>query len=54
MGCDIHSFAERKRNGKWEKVEEGFIELSQFKKIGEKKKKETNHLIGEVIQCLLF
>lgn len=31
MGCDIHSFAERKRNGKWEKVEEGFIEISNEK-----------------------
>ena len=31
MGCDIHSFAERKRNGKWEKVEEGFIEISNKK-----------------------
>lgn len=24
MGCDIHSFAERKKNGKWEKVGEVF------------------------------
>lgn len=39
MGCDIHSFAERKRNGKWEKVEEGFIELSQFEKDCQKKEK---------------
>lgn len=39
MGCDIHSFAERKRNGKWEKVEEGFIELSQFAKDWQKKEK---------------
>lgn len=34
MGCDIHSFAERKRNGKWEKVEEGFIEISNEKEKG--------------------
>lgn len=39
MGCDIHSFAERKVNGKWEKVEEDFIELSQFDKEWYKKEK---------------
>lgn len=39
MGCDIHSFAERKLNGKWLKVEEGFIELSEDHKRIYKKEK---------------
>lgn len=39
MGCDIHSFAERKRNGKWEKVGEHFS-LGEWEK--EYYKKEKN------------
>lgn len=38
MGCDIHSFAEVKRNGKWEEVKEAFT-LDEFDKKYYKKEK---------------
>ena len=38
MGCDIHSFAEIKKNGKWEKVE-NYFSLSDFDKEWYKKEK---------------
>lgn len=38
MGCDIHSFAEVRKNGKWEKVGEHF-ELDDFGKEYEKREK---------------
>lgn len=41
MGCDIHSFAERKRNGKWEKVGEHFS-LGEWEKEYYKKEKGEN------------
>jgi len=41
MGCDIHSFAERKTNGKWEKVGEHFS-LGEWEKEYYKKEKSDS------------